>query len=170
MARGLLPGRARAHPAAPRFAAAGCRAILDLNVAVENSRLNQTYNTPALATLWLLAEQVEWMNAQGGLDWAVARCDTSAAIALRLGRGSRVRDPVRHRRRRPQPLGRDDRLRRRRRRGRDRPTLRHNGIVDVEPYRKLGRNQLRIALFPAIEPTDVEALTACIDWVVGRLF
>jgi phosphoserine aminotransferase len=143
--------------------------MLDLGVAAENSRLNQTYNTPALATLWLLAEQVEWMNAQGGLAWAVARCDASAAIVYGWAEESSWATPfVAAKADRSHSVATIDFAA-----GVDAAaiaaTLRHNGIVDVEPYRKLGRNQLRIALFPAIEPADVEALTACIDWVVGQL-
>ena len=142
---------------------------LDLGIAAENSRLNQTYNTPALATLWLLAEQVEWMNAQGGLAWAVARCDTSAAIVYGWAEESSWAAPfVTAEADRSHSVATIDFAT-----GVDAAaiaaTLRHNGIVDVEPYRKLGRNQLRIALFPAIEPADLEALTACIDWVVGQL-
>jgi phosphoserine aminotransferase len=143
--------------------------MLDLGVAAENSRLNQTYNTPALATIWLLAEQVEWMNAQGGLAWAVARCDASAAILYGWAEKSSWAAPfVAASADRSHSVATIDFAE-----GVDAAalaaTLRHNGIVDVEPYRKLGRNQLRIALFPAIEPADVEALTACIDWVVGQL-
>ena len=144
--------------------------FLDLNVAVENSRLNQTYNTPALATLWLLAEQIEWMNAQGGLEWAASRSDTSAEILYGWAEAAAFATPfVANPADRSHSVATIDfsdevdaaRIAR---------TLRDNGVVDTEPYRKLGRNQLRIALFPAIEPADVEALTACIDWVVERLF
>jgi phosphoserine aminotransferase len=141
-------------------------AFLSLQTALENSRREQTYNTPALATLLLLADQVEWMLAGGGLDWCVQR--TSASSGHLYGWAERtefaapfVADPAK----RSLVVGTvdfDDSI--------DAAavaaTLRANGIVDVEPYRKLGRNQLRIGMFPAVEPADVEALTACIDWVV----
>jgi phosphoserine aminotransferase len=141
-------------------------AFLSLQTALENSRKEQTYNTPALATLLLLADQVEWMLAGGGLDWCVQR--TSASSGHLYGWAERsdcarpfVTDPAK----RSLVVGTidfDDSV--------DAAalaaTLRANGIVDVEPYRKLGRNQLRIGMFPAVEPADVEALSACIDWVV----
>ncbi len=143
--------------------------FLSLQTAVENSRKNQTYNTPALATLLLLADQVEWMLAGGGLDWCVQR--TSASSGHLYGWAERtaftspfVADPAK----RSLVVGTidfDDAV--------DAAvvaaTLRANGIVDVEPYRKLGRNQLRIGMFPAVEPADVEALTACIDWVAENV-
>jgi len=145
-------------------------AFLDLNVALENSRLNQTYNTPALATLWLLATQIEWFNAQGGLEWAASRTDTSAEILYGWAEAAEFATPfvakVAERSHAVATIdftGDVDAAA-------IAATLRANGIVDTEPYRKLGRNQLRIALFPAIEPADVEALTACIDWVVAQLF
>jgi phosphoserine aminotransferase len=145
-------------------------AFLDLNVAVENSRLNQTYNTPALATLWLLAAQIEWINAQGGLPWAVARCDASAEIIYSWAERAEFAQPfVENPADRSHSVatidftaGVDAALIAR--------ALRDNGVVDTEPYRRLGRNQLRVALFPAIEPADVATLTACIDWLVERLF
>ncbi len=139
---------------------------LDLAIALENSRLDQTYNTPALATLFLLANQVDWMLEQGGLIWAIERCNTSAAIvygwaathahATPFVKDADYRSPV------TATIDFDDTV--------DAAALaavlRANGILDVEPYRKLGRNQLRIALFPAIEPEDVRALTASIDYVL----
>ena len=141
-------------------------AFLSLQTALENSRKNQTYNTPAVATLLLLADQVEWMLAGGGLDWCVQRTGASSGHlygwAERTGFASPfVADPAK----RSLVVGTIDF---------DRSvdaaalaaTLRANGIVDVEPYRKLGRNQLRIGMFPAVEPADVEALTDCIDWVI----
>jgi phosphoserine aminotransferase len=144
-------------------------AFLDLVTAIENSRLEQTYNTPALATVFLAAEQTDWMNAQGGLAWAAKRTAESAAILY----GWAERRPV------TTPFVADPALRSTVvatidfvadvDAGAIAKALRANGIVDTEPYRKLGRNQLRIALFPAIEPADVEALTACIDHVVDRL-
>ena len=142
---------------------------LDLGIALDNSRLDQTYNTPALATLYLLAHQVEWLLANGGLEWAASRCATSAATVYGWAESRPwatpfVKDPAY---RSPVTATIDF----------DAPvdaaavarTLRANGIIDVEPYRKLGRNQLRIALFPAIEPDDVAILTRAIDHIVERL-
>jgi phosphoserine aminotransferase len=144
-------------------------ASLDLVTAIENSRLEQTYNTPALATVFLAAEQVDWINAQGGLDWSCKRTAESAGILY----GWAERCPVAH------PFVTDPELRSNVVATIDfdpavdaatiAATLRANGILDTEPYRKLGRNQLRIALFPAIEPADVAALTACLDHVIDRL-
>ncbi len=143
--------------------------FLDLQTAIDNSRLDQTYNTPALATLVLLADQVAWMNDQGGLDWCVARTADSSQRLYTWAEKSPYATPfVTEERLRSQVVGTIDFT--------DdvdaaevAKVLRANGIVDVEPYRKLGRNQLRIAMFPAVEPSDVEALTACIDHVVGAL-
>jgi phosphoserine aminotransferase len=142
---------------------------LDLGIALENSRLDQTYNTPALATLFLLAHQVEWMLDNGGLAFTTARCAGSAATIYdwadeRPWATPFVKDPIY---RSPVTATIDF----------EPPvdaaaiaaTLRANGIVDVEPYRKLGRNQVRIALFPAIETDDVVTLTRAIDFVVERL-
>ncbi|HEY5054027.1 MAG TPA: phosphoserine transaminase [Solirubrobacterales bacterium] len=143
--------------------------FLSLQTAVENSRKNQTYNTPALATLLLLADQIEWMLEGGGLDWCVQRTGASSGHLYGWAErtafaGPFVADPAK----RSLVVGTidfDDAV--------DAAvvaaTLRANGIVDVEPYRKLGRNQLRIGMFPAVEPADVEALTACIDWVVENV-
>lgn len=144
-------------------------AFLDLKIAIANSRLQQTYNTPALATLLLLAEQIDWFAGNGGLAWAASRADRSAEIIYGWAERSSFAQPFV-----PAPAERshvtatidfDDTI--------DAlavaSVLRSNGIVDTEPYRKLGRNQLRVALFPAIEPADLEALTECIDWVVERL-
>ena len=140
--------------------------FLRLQSALENSRLNQTLNTPALATLVLLADQLDWMNSSGGLDWCVARTTESSGALYGWAEASSyatpfVADPAK----RSLVVGTidfDDAI--------DAAsvaaTLRANGIVDVEPYRKLGRNQLRVGMFPAIEPDDVRALTGCIDWVV----
>jgi phosphoserine aminotransferase len=144
-------------------------AFLDLPTAVENSRQNQTYNTPALATLLLMAEQLDWMNGQGGLAWAVERTADSAGRLYRWAEKSTFATPyVQDPDARSLVVGTvdfDDSV--------DAAavarTLRANGVVDVEPYRKLGRNQLRVAMFPAIEPSDVDALTACIDHVVAQL-
>jgi phosphoserine aminotransferase len=144
-------------------------AFLSLQTAVENSRKNQTYNTPALATLLLLADQVEWMLAGGGLDWCVARTSDSSGRLYGWAERSDFASPfVADPAKRSLVVGAidfDDAV--------DAAAvaaaLRANGIVDVEPYRKLGRNQLRIGMFPAIDPVDVEALTACIDWIVQNV-
>jgi phosphoserine aminotransferase len=143
-------------------------ASLSLNTALENSRLDQTYNTPALATLLLLADQVEWMLTNGGLDFCVARTRASSEHLYGWADKSEfatpfVADPAK----RSLVVGTIDFAE-----GIDAAaiakTLRANGIVDVEPYRKLGRNQLRIGMFPAIDPADVEALTGCIDFIIGQ--
>jgi phosphoserine aminotransferase len=143
--------------------------FLSLQTALENSRKEQTYNTPALATLLLLADQIEWMLAGGGLGWCVERTSASSRHLYGWAEASNfatpfVADPAK----RSLVVGTvdfDDSI--------DAAalaaTLRANGLVDVEPYRKLGRNQLRIGMFPAVEPADVEALTACVDWVVENV-
>lgn len=144
-------------------------AFLDLAVALSNSRLEQTYNTPSLATLLLLAEQVEWFNGQGGLDWSAGRCDQSAEILYGWAEKSSVATPfVAKPDERSHVVGTID-FAEEIDAAAIASTLRANGIVDTEPYRKLGRNQLRIAMFPAIDPDDVAALTACIDHVVERM-
>jgi phosphoserine aminotransferase len=144
-------------------------AFLDLVTAIDNSRLEQTYNTPALATIFLAAEQTDWMLAQGGLAWASKRTAESAGIVYGWAERSSfatpyVSDPAL----RSNVVATVDFAD-----GVDASAiakvLRANGIVDTEPYRKLGRNQLRVALFPAVDPADVDALTACIDYVVERL-
>jgi phosphoserine aminotransferase len=141
-------------------------AFLSLTTAIENSRKNQTYNTPALATLLLLADQVEWMLGEGGLGWCVRRTSASSAHLYGWAEASELASPfVADPAKRSLVVGTIDfseaidaaALA---------ATLRANGIVDVEPYRKLGRNQLRVGMFPAVETADVEALTACIDWVI----
>jgi phosphoserine aminotransferase len=144
-------------------------AFFDLPTAIDNSKKNQTYNTPALATLFLLNDQLEWINGNGGLDWAVKRTADSSSRLYRWAEKSDhatpfVTDPAK----RSQVVGTidfDDSI--------DAAAiakvLRANGIVDTEPYRKLGRNQLRVAMFPAVDPADVEALTASIDYVIERL-
>jgi len=142
--------------------------FLSLQTAVENSLKDQTYNTPALATLFLLAEQVDWMLAGGGLDGMVARTTASSDHLYGWAEASSFASPfVTEKKHRSLVVGTidfDDSV--------DAAavaaTLRANGIVDTEPYRKLGRNQLRVAMFPAVDPEDVQALTACIDWVVER--
>ncbi len=141
---------------------------LDLSIALENSRLDQTYNTPALATLFLLGDTLDWMLEHGGLAWAAARCDRSAGIVYEWAESRDFATPFV-----AEPAARSkvtatidftgvegDALC---------GALRANGIVDVEPYRKLGRNQLRIATFPAIEPEDVTVLTRAIDFLVDAL-
>jgi phosphoserine aminotransferase len=144
-------------------------AFFDLPTAIENSRKDQTYNTPSIASLFLMAEQLDWMNSQGGLE-AMVRRTTASSDAL-YGWAERtafttpyVADPA-HRSLVVGTVDLDDSISAEA----VAATLRANGIVDTEPYRKLGRNQLRIAMFPAVEPSDVEALTACIDLVVDRL-
>lgn len=142
---------------------------LTLGTAVKNAGLDQTYNTPALATLFLMADQLGWILGRGGLEWAASRCETSANILYAWAEKSDyatpfVADPAD----RSPVVGTVDldesidgkavtRV------------LRANGIVDTEPYRRLGRNQLRIAMFPAVDPSDVEILTAAVDYVVSAL-
>jgi phosphoserine aminotransferase len=142
---------------------------LSLGIALENSRKDQTYNTPAVATLFLLADQIEWMLDHGGLDWCVARSRTSSAHLYGWAEAAPfatpfVADPAK----RSLVVGTID-FAEEVDAAAVAATLRANGIVDTEPYRKLGRNQLRVGMFPAVEPDDVRALTACIDWVVARL-
>jgi phosphoserine aminotransferase len=144
-------------------------AFLSLATALENSLKDQTYNTPAVATLFLLADQIRWMLDGGGLNWCVARASESAQHLYAWAELSGyttpfVKDPAK----RSLVVGTIDFA------GEVdaatvAATLRANGILDTEPYRKLGRNQLRIGMFPAVDPADVRALTACIDWVVERL-
>ncbi len=145
---------------APRF--------LSLTTAIENSRKNQTLNTPAIATLLMLAEQLDWLNGQGGLSWATQRTATSAEHLYRWATQRDWATPfVTAPEARSTVVGTIDLI------GVDAAevarVLRANGVVDVEPYRKLGRNQLRVAMFPAVDPADVAALTDCIDHVVERL-
>jgi phosphoserine aminotransferase len=143
--------------------------FLSLQTALENSRKEQTYNTPALATLILLAGQVEWMLTGGGLDWCVERTSASSNHLYSWAEASEFASPfVADPAKRSLVVGTidfDDSI--------DAAviasTLRANGVVDVEPYRKLGRNQLRVGMFPAVETADVEALTTCIDWVVENV-
>jgi len=144
-------------------------ASLDMGIALENSRKDQTYNTPALATIFLAVQQVEWLNENGGLPWAARRCATNAAAVYDWADASEdatpfVTDPDL----RSQVVATIDLVD-----DIDATTvagvLRANGVQDTESYRKLGRNQLRFALFPAIEPDDVAALTRCVDHVVAEL-
>jgi phosphoserine aminotransferase len=144
-------------------------AFLDLGIALENSRLDQTYNTPALATLFLFAEQLGWMLGSGGLEWAASRSDRSAEILYGWAERSDYATPfVADPRQRSHVVGTID-LDHRIEAKQVSAALRANGIVDTDSYRKLGRNQLRIAMFPAIEPDDIAALTACIDHVAAAL-
>jgi phosphoserine aminotransferase len=143
--------------------------FLSLATALDNSRKDQTYNTPALATLLLLADQVEWMLGNGGLDWCVERTRASSGHLYAWAEASPFASPfVADPAKRSLVVGTVDFA--------DQvdaaavaAALRANGIVDVEPYRKLGRNQLRVGMFPAIDPGDVAALTACVDYLVERL-
>jgi phosphoserine aminotransferase len=144
-------------------------AFLSLSTALENSLKDQTYNTPAVATLYLMAAELRWMLDSGGLEWCVERSSSSAAHLYGWAESTSyttpfVADPAK----RSLVVGTidfDSEL--------DAAAiakvLRANGIVDVEPYRKLGRNQLRVAMFPATDPADVRALTGCIEWVVERI-
>jgi phosphoserine aminotransferase len=143
--------------------------FLSLPIAVDNSRKDQTYNTPAIGTLALLAEQLDWLLGNGGLDWSVKRTADSSQRLYSWAEASPYATPfVTDPRLRSQVVGTIDFA--------DEvdanavaKVLRANGIVDTEPYRKLGRNQLRVAMFSAVEPDDVSALTECVDWVVERL-
>ena len=143
--------------------------FLDLQTAIDNSRLNQTYNTPALATLVTLDAQVQWLNANGGLDFAAGRTADSAGRIYRWAEASEYATPfvakAEDRSNVIATIDFDESI--------DAAAiakvLRANGVVDTEPYRKLGRNQLRIATFVAIEPDDVSALLECIDFVVAEL-
>lgn len=144
-------------------------AFFDLTIALENSRLDQTYNTPAVATLILLAEQIEWMNAGGGISFAAGRSAQSSDILYSWAEKTSyttpfVVDPAM----RSKVVGTinfDDAIDA----TKIAAILRANGIIDTEPYRKLGKNQLRIGMFPAVDPSDVAALTSCIEHVVAAL-
>lgn len=142
--------------------------FLSLTAALDNSRKNQTYNTPAVATLFLLADQLDWMLASGGLDAMVARTTASSTHLYDWAQRNPVTTPfVADPAKRSLVVGTidfDDAVDA----AQIASTLRANGIVDVEPYRKLGRNQLRVAMFPATEPSDLQALTACIDWILEQ--
>lgn len=143
--------------------------FLSLPIAIDNSLKNQTYNTPAIGTLVLMADQLDWLNGNGGLDWAVKRTADSSQRLYSWAEDTSYTTPfVTDAELRSQVVGTIDFA--------DEvdaaavaKALRANGIVDTEPYRKLGRNQLRVAMFPAVDPDDVSALTACVDWVVERL-
>lgn len=144
-------------------------AFFDLSIAIENSRLDQTYNTPAVTTLMLLADQIEWMNTNGGLLFAAGRSEKSSNILYSWAEKTSYTTPfVTNSAMRSKVVGTinfDDAIDA----TKIAAALRANGIVDTEPYRKLGKNQLRIGMFPAVEPSDVEALTKCIDFVVSAL-
>jgi phosphoserine aminotransferase len=144
-------------------------AFFDLQTAIDNSRLNQTYNTPSVATLFLRAEQLDWMNGEGGLDGMVKRTTASSDALYGWAEKTSYTTPYvpnpEHRSLVIGTIDFDESI--------DATliakALRANGIVDTEPYRKLGRNQLRIAMYPAIDPSDIEKLTESIDYVVGQL-
>jgi phosphoserine aminotransferase len=142
--------------------------FLSLHTALDNSLKDQTYNTPAVATLFLLAEQITWMLEHGGLDWCVSRTRASSEHLYGWAESTSYTTPfVSDPDKRSLVVGTvdfEDSINA----AAVAATLRSNGIVDVEPYRKLGRNQLRVGMFPAVETADVQALTACIDWVVER--
>jgi phosphoserine aminotransferase len=143
--------------------------FLSLSTALENSRKDQTYNTPALATLLLLADQLEWMLERGGLEGMVERTTASSQILYGWADGHPVATPfVSDPAKRSLVVGTIDFADEVDAAGLA-AQLRANGIVDVEPYRKLGRNQLRVTMFPATDPSDVEALTKCIDWLLEQL-
>ncbi len=144
-------------------------AFFDLSIAIDNSRQDQTYNTPALATIYLMAEQVDWFLGNGGLDWCTSRTAESSGILYDWAEASPVANPfVADPAKRSAVVATidfDDSI--------DATqitqALRANGIVDTEPYRKLGRNQIRVAVFPAVDPDDVRQLTRSIDYVIDRL-
>lgn len=144
-------------------------AFFDLTIAIENSRLDQTYNTPAVTTLMLLADQIEWMNNNGGMSFSAGRSRTSAEIIYGWAEKTSyttpfVTDPA-MRSNVVATINFDDSI--------DAleiaKTLRANGIVDTEPYRKLGKNQLRVGMFPSVDPEDISALTQCIEYIVENL-
>jgi phosphoserine aminotransferase len=144
-------------------------AFFDLGIAIENSRLDQTYNTPALITLMLLDEQIKWMNTNGGLKFAAGRSADSASRLYGWAEKTSyttpfVTDPA-QRSKVVATINFDDAIDA----TKVAAALRANGIVDTEPYRKLGKNQLRIGMFPAVDPSDIDALTASIDYVVANL-
>ncbi len=143
-------------------------ASLDLSIALDNSVANQTYNTPALATLIMLDEQVKWINSNGGLSWAASRCAESARNMYFWAEARAFATPFV-----ANPAQRSDVVATIDIDGVDAnqisAILRANGVVDTDSYRKLGRNQIRVGMFPAIDPADISALTACIDVVVDHL-
>nr|WP_296768171.1 phosphoserine transaminase [Rhodococcus sp. (in: high G+C Gram-positive bacteria)] len=143
--------------------------FLSLPIAIDNSSKDQTYNTPAVATLLMFANQIEWLNGNGGLDWATGRTADSSSRLYAWAEASEfatpfVADPA-HRSQVVGTIDFDEKVDA----AQVAKILRANGVVDTEPYRKLGRNQLRVGMFPAIEPDDVTALTKSIDWVVSAI-
>ena len=144
-------------------------AFLDLSIAIENSRLDQTYNTPAIATILLALEQLEWILGNGGMEFSAGRCDRSAEILYGWAESTTYAVPFvakpDERSHVVATIDFDEAVNA----AHVATVLRANGVVDTEPYRKLGRNQLRIAMFPAVEPDDIRALTARIDYVVSAL-
>ena len=144
-------------------------AFLDLHIALQNSRKNQTYNTPALATLFMAAQQVAWFNENGGLEWSANLCDTSSQILYGWAERSEFANPfVADASMRSKTTGTID-FNSELQASTVCKILRDNGIVDTESYRKLNRNQIRVAMFPSIKPDDVEALTACIDYIAEKV-
>ena len=144
-------------------------AFFDLKIALDNSRLNQTYNTPALATIHMLASQIKWFNDNGGLSFSAGRSRTSAETLYTWAEASDFATPfVENPAQRSNVVGTIDfnddidanQIAK---------ILRANGVVDTDPYRKLGRNQLRVAMFPSVDPEDVALLCASINWIVGNL-
>jgi phosphoserine aminotransferase len=165
----LLSPRALERVAEIRAGGRWTPPFLDLQIAIDNASLDQTYNTPALTTLFLLAQQVDWLNGIGGLAAAVDRTANSSSRLYTWAEKSAYAVPfVADPQSRSLVVGTID-FDGSVEAGRVAAVLRSNGVVDVEPYRKLGRNQLRVAMFPAVDAGDVEALTDCIDWVVERL-
>ncbi|MGA1592847.1 MAG: phosphoserine transaminase, partial [Candidatus Nanopelagicales bacterium] len=142
---------------------------LDLSIALENSRLDQTYNTPSLSTIFLMREQVDWFNQNGGIKWTAARSKASSDLLYQWADNKDYLSPfVQDKSLRSTVIATidfDEEIEA----DLVAKVLRANGIVDVESYRKLGRNQLRIATFPAIELSDIQTLTSAIDWVVSQI-
>lgn len=144
--------------------------FLSLKSAIENSRKDQTLNTPAIATLIMLNEQLQWLNNNGGMAWATARCAKNASLLYQWAEQSDyahpfVADPA-LRSNSVVTIDLDDRINAKQ----VSAALRENGILDTSGYRKLGCNQLRVGVFPSVEPADVAALTNCVDYVVGQLW
>jgi phosphoserine aminotransferase len=165
----VMSGDALARVAEIKASGRWVPAFLDLSIAVDNSAKDQTYNTPAVATLFLLADQIRWLHSLGGLSGAVARTTESSNRLYRWAEKSSFATPfVSDPGQRSLVVGTidfDESVDA----ARIAAVLRENGVLDTEPYRKLGRNQLRVGMFPAVDPDDVSALTACIDHVVERL-
>ena len=165
----VMSGDALARVAEIKASGRWIPGFLDLSIAVDNSSKDQTYNTPAVATLFLLADQIRWLNSLGGLSGAVARTTESSNRLYGWAEKSSFATPfVTNADQRSLVVGTidfDESIDA----ARIAAVLRENGVVDTEPYRKLGRNQLRVGMFPAVDPDDVSALTACIDHVVERL-